>query len=178
MTTLNINGNNNDPYYRYKMPMLISTQAGGGNGCFTIIDNLCDVTESFNHPGSIVFKFMGNYLGANTTESKWSITGHYTNEKLIEILYHYIDSFVICPNCGIPELLPSVEGKKKNKKLILTCSACGKKSEKKANNKHEEKGVDMIIKYLDKNEWKIKKGTMVIQDPFPDDNFDPFTQLI
>ena len=68
--------------------------------------------------------------------------------------------------------------KKKNKKLILTCSACGKKSEKKANNKHEEKGVDMIIKYLDKNEWKIKKGTMVIQDPFPDDNFDPFTQLI
>ena len=59
MTTLNINGDNNDPYYRYKMPMLFSMKAGRGNGCFTILENLPDVTSAFNHPASIVLKFMG-----------------------------------------------------------------------------------------------------------------------
>ena len=174
MSTLNINGDSNDPFYRYKMPLLISQKAGRGNGCFTMIENLTDVTEAFNHPASIVLKYMGCVLGSNTTESKWSITGHYDNDKLIEILYQYIFSFVICPNCSIPELLPTVEGKKKNKKLILTCSACGKYEHKVHSCKEEEKGIDLIIKYLDTNEWTIKKGTMVEQL----DSFDPFTQLI
>ena len=123
MSTLNINGDENDPYYRYKMPRLFSLKAGKGNGCFTILENLPDVTKAFNHPASIVFKYMGSSLGSNTTESKWSITGHYTDEELIALLYQYINSFVICPHCGIPELMPSVEGKKKNKKLVLSCSS-------------------------------------------------------
>ena len=157
--------------------MLMSMKAGRGNGCFTIIENLPEVTEAFNHPASVVFKYMGSVLGSNTTESKWSITGHYTNDQLIEILYQYINSFVICSNCSIPELLPSVEGKKKNKKLIFTCSACGKTEQKKHTSKEEEKGMDLIIKYLDNNEWVIKKGLMVEQLD-KSDVFDPFTQMI
>lgn len=164
MTTLNINGDNNDPFYRYKMPRLISNKTGRGNGCHTHILNLEDVTESLNHPASIVLKFMGNVLGANTTESKWSIAGHYEEEELINVLYQYINSFVMCSKCNCPELLPSVEGKKKNKKLIMSCSACGNSCEMTGTSKEEVKGVDMIIKYIDKNEWKIKKGTMVLQD--------------
>jgi len=164
MTTLNINGDNNDPFYRYKMPILLANKTGRGNGCHTVLMNLEDVTESFNHPASVVFKFMGNVLGANTTESKWSINGHYEESELIDVLYQYIKSFVICPHCTIPELLPSIEGKKKNKKLIMTCSACGHSSEMTGKSKEETRGVDMIIKYLEKNKWKIKKGTMVLQD--------------
>ena len=173
MSTLNINGDNNDPYYRYKMPSLISVHAGRGNGCFTLVENLIDVTDSFNHPASIVFKYIGSVLGSNTTESKWSITGHHTNQKLIEIIYQYINSYVMCSNCNIPELLPSIEGKKKNKKLFLTCSACGKGQHKTHSCKEEEKGIDQIIKYLDNNEWTIKKGTMVEQS----DIFDPFSRV-
>ena len=164
MATLNINGNSNDPYYRYQMPRLVATKTGRGNGCHTIIENINDVTESFNHPGSVVFKFMGYSLGANTNENKWSINGHYSEEQLIEVLYQYINAFVLCPKCTIPELLPSVEGKKKNKKLIMTCSACGKSSEISSTAKDVSKGIDLIIKYLEKNEWKIKKGTMVLQN--------------
>jgi len=174
MSTLNINGDNNDAFYRYKMPMLYSMQAGRGNGCFTIIENLPDVSKALNHPPSIVLKYMGNYLAANATESKWTITGHYKNDELIEILYKYINSFVMCPNCNIPELIPSTEGKKKNKKLILSCSACGKSFQKSHSSKEEEKGIDLILKYLDNNEWTIAKGTIVEQD----DSFDPFSQLI
>ena len=179
MDTLNINGDNNDAFYRYKMPNLVSSKAGRGNGCYTIIENLSSVTESFNHPASIVLKFMGAVLGANTNENKWIITGHYNNDKLIEILYQYINMFVMCPNCNIPELLPNVEGKKKNKKLVMTCSACGKSETKIHSCKEEEKGIDMIIKYLDNNEWTIKKGTMVEQLEKESNNmFDPFSQLI
>ena len=173
MSTLNINGDNNDPFYRYKMPMLISMPAGRGNGCFTLLENLPDVTEAFNHPASIVFKYMGSVLGSNTTESKWSITGHHSNDRLIEVLYQYINSFVMCSNCNIPELLPTIEGKKKNKKLFLTCSACGKGQQKIHNCKEEEKGMDLIMKYLDNNEWSTKKGIMVEQS----NSFDPFSQV-
>ena len=164
MATLNINGDNNDPYYRYKMPILVTNKTGRGNGCHTILLNLEDVTESFNHPASVVFKYMGSALGANTNESKWSINGHYEDSELIDVLYQYIKAFVICPSCGIPELLPTVEGKKKNKRLTMSCSACGHSTEMKGNSKDEIRGIDMIIKYMDKNDWKIKKGTMVLQD--------------
>lgn len=178
MNTLNINGNNNDTSYRYKMPYLVSSNAGRGNGCYTIIENLSSVSESFNHPASIVLKFIGTVLGASTNENKCTITGHYSNDKLIEIIYQYINMFVICPNCNIPELIPNVEGKKKNRKLIMTCSACGNSGTKIHSCKEEEKGIDMIIKYLDFNEWVIKKGTMVEQLEKETDMFDPFNQLI
>ena len=170
MSTLNINGDNNDPFYRYKMPLLISRQAGRGNGCFTLIENLADVSKAINHPPNIVLKYMGSSLGANATESKSSITGHYSNEELIVILYQYINSFIMCPNCNIPELTPSYEGKKKNKKLILTCGACGNSVIKTHVSKDEEKGIDLILKYLENNEWTITKGTIVEKQ----DMFDPF----
>ena len=173
MSTLNINGDNNDPYYRYKMPLLVSRQAGRGNGCFTILENLPDVTKSLNTPHNIIFKYMGSVLGSNTTEKNMSITGHYSNEELITILYQYINSFVMCPNCNIPELSPSVEGKKKNKKLILTCSACGKSENKVHNGKEEEKGIDLIIKFLENNKWPVGKGLIV--DKL---DFDPFSDLM
>ena len=175
MSTLNINGDQNDPFYRYKMDKLTSSKAGRGNGCYTILDNLPNVTKAFNHPASIVFKYMGSVLGSNTTESKWSITGHYENDELINVLFQYISSFVICPNCSIPELIPSIEGKKKNKKLILTCSACGKSETKQHKSKDEAKGMDLIVKYLDNNTWKIAKGTMVEQSMHP---FDPFSDTL
>lgn len=175
MSTLNINGDSNDPFYRYKMPLLISRQAGRGNGCYTILENLPEVTKALNTPATIVFKFMGSVLGSNTTESKWSITGHYKSEELIDILYQYINSFVMCPNCNIPELMPSKEGKKKNTKLNLTCSACGNSEIKIFKNKEEEKGVDLILKFLENNDWPISKGIMVEQSL---DTFDPFSDLI
>ena len=103
------------------------------------------------------------------------ITGHYENDELINVLFQYISSFVICPNCSIPELIPSIEGKKKNKKLILTCSACGKSETKQHKSKDEAKGMDLIVKYLDNNTWKIAKGTMVEQSMQP---FDPFSDTL
>ena len=62
----------------------------------------------------------------------------------------------------------------KDKKLILTCSACGKSETKSHSCKEELKGIELILKHLENNVWVIKKGLMVEQK----DIFDPFTQTI
>lgn len=163
---LNINGDENDTHYRYKMPILETQFGGKGNGKFTIINNLDQVTESFNHPSCIVFKFIGYCLGSNINEEQLRITGHYTNDELINKLYRYIHSFVLCERCGIPEIIPNLVRIKKKKKIVMKCSACGSNYDYVPANKLDEKGLDLIVKYLEKNEWKIKRGTIV------ENNFD------
>lgn len=172
---LNINGDENDQFYRYKMPLLDSQIGGKGNGKFTIINNLDKVTEAFNHPSCIVFKFIGYCLGSNITEEQTRLTGHYSNDDLLNKLYRYINSFVLCESCGIPEIIPSLEGKKKKKKIVMKCSACGAQYDYIAANKLDEKGLDLIIKYLEREEWKIKRGTIVennlVNNPFEEIDF-------
>jgi translation initiation factor 5 len=164
MTTLNIN-NSDDPSYRYKMPIVTCQQQGGKiDGRSTILTNLNDVTTAFNTPSSIVLKFIGFKKGLRVNDSNNSITGHHTSNDIIDIIFQYIDKFVICPNCGIPELLPIVEGKKKKRKLFFKCSACCHTVEKNGKNNDENKGIDLILKYLENNDWKIKKGNMVLSN--------------
>lgn len=163
---LNINGDQNDEFYRYKMPKLQSHKGGSGNGCFTIIDNLKEVSQSFNHPESVLLKFIGYVLGANVNEKQQKITGHYSDDDLQGIIYRYIQSFVLCEKCEIPEILPYTEGSKKKKKLCMRCSACGKSYDYVPANKMDDKGKDLIMKYLSNNDWKVSKGSMVLQDDF------------
>ena len=44
-----------------------------------------------------------------------SLPGHHNVDEITDIIYQYIDKFVICPKCSIPELLPFVEGRRKEK---------------------------------------------------------------
>jgi hypothetical protein len=52
---LNINGKN-DLSYRYKMIPVKSTISGKGNGIFTIINNLDDVSSSLSQPSILLLK--------------------------------------------------------------------------------------------------------------------------
>jgi translation initiation factor 5 len=161
---MNIAKDNFDPYYRYKMPVLNSKIQGNK----TILLNLEDVSKSFNHPEEIVFKYFGNFLGTNINFKKKSLSGYYDKDQLIDILYKYIQVFVLCPKCSIPEFIPCLETKKKKIMLYGNCSACGYYAQIKGNNNIEEKTIDNIKKYLEKNEWKISKGNLVNEE------FDPF----
>ena len=59
MTTLNIN-KSDDPSYRYKMPIVSCQKLGGKiDGRSTVLTNFNDVTIAFNHPSSVVLKFIG-----------------------------------------------------------------------------------------------------------------------
>ena len=168
---LNINGKN-DSSYRYKMQPVKSTINGKGNGIFTMLMNLDEISNALNHPPILLLKFLSLSFGSISNEEKIFITGGYTDTQIQETLQIYINRFVICPACSIPETIPQLKKEsKKNILLELKCSACGKTSEVKCNNKNEEKTKDVIISFLNKNEWIIKnKGNMVINNELDDSN--------
>jgi len=170
---LNINGKN-DSSYRYKMIPVKSTINGKGNGIFTIINNLDDVSSSISQPSVLILKFLSSYFGSLANEEKKCITGSYTDSQIQDGIQLYINRFIICPSCNIPETIPQIrQESKKNIFLDVKCSACGKVSEIKCNNKLEEKGKDFIITYLSKNEWIVKnKGNMVLKTI--QDEYNPF----
>lgn len=159
--SININRESNDPFYRYKMPDVKVRQAGKGNGCYTFIDNIEDICKAINTPSIILLNYMARILGSSFNEKKMTITGHYTYEQILNVMYDYIDYFVLCHQCYIPELTPRIEGKKKKKQLFYSCSACGKEYDVYSDTKSLSKTIESIIKYYSINEYVPTKGTMV-----------------
>jgi len=159
---LNINGKN-DPSYRYKMNPIKSSISGKGNGISTLIHNLNEIGKSLNHPEILLLKFLSSYFGSIANEEKNCITGTYTDLQLQNAIQIYINRFVICPSCCIPETIPILRKEsKKNILLDLKCSACGKVSEIKCNNKAEDKIKELIVKHIEKYGWQITtKGNMI-----------------
>ena len=79
----------------------------------------------------------------------------------------------MCSVCEIPELIPVMEKKSKKKKILkLKCSACGNLMEPK-NDKISLKISEHIMKCLDRNEWKIRKGVIVNEEE--DETIDLFS---
>lgn len=160
---LNIN-NSDDLSYRYQMPKVSIKYAGNGNGKYTIINNMEEIAHAINSPPEIVYKFISFSCGSAYNEKDNSITGHHDNIQ--SIIFDYINNFVICSTCSIPELnyyLEKISAKKSN--LICRCSACGTINKLKNSNKINDKCIDTITKYLVKeNNWIKTSGTMVQQD--------------
>lgn len=156
---INVN-NSDDPNYRYKMPCVNIEMGGAGNGKFTIIKNINDIAECINTPPEIINKFISYVLGSAFNDKKNTITGQHNNIQ--DIVYQYINAFVICKTCNIPELtysLNKISSKKIN--LECRCSACGTIHSIISHNKIIDKCIDTIIKYLTKEgTWTISKGKM------------------
>lgn len=157
-----MNGNTSDSNYRYKLPTFNITVGGKGNGVYTIFNNIELVSKKIGHPTEVIMKYIASITGSNYIPDRSTITGNHKVETLTDIILEYIKYFVICPHCSIPETVPSVVGSKKNSELKLTCLACKNDSIVRNVNKHIDKGIDIIIKYLKSEKtWIISKGTMV-----------------
>jgi translation initiation factor 5 len=152
---ININ-NLDDPFYRYKMPEVNLKN----NNNKTIIINIEKISLYINTPCEILIKYISYILGTNYNNKDNSFNGLYNKDKIQEIIYDYINEFVICKNCNIPELLYSnIKISSKKTKLNSICSACGKIND----NFNDDKIIFLIINYLLKNnnEWIKNKGLMV-----------------
>lgn len=113
---LNIN-NQDDPFYRYKMPALQIKQQ---TNC-VIIENLAQVSTSLKRNQKMILKFFGIRLGTQVSDSKSSINGTFKAHELQEALQEFIQTYVLCPDCGNPE----TEFYLKKKTYKRTCKACG-----------------------------------------------------
>jgi len=161
---INMNGSD-DPSYRYKMPSFDIINGGNGNGRFTVLRNIEQISRAINHPVIVICKFIAGITGSNYIEARQELTGSHTISDLNKHIIQYIKNMVLCPKCNIPETIPSVYGTKKNAGIELTCSARTNKTPLVSNNKYADKGIDIIVKYLNaKNPWTITKGSIVMTE--------------
>lgn len=129
MSTINIAGLTpvEDPSYRYKMPRLVGKVEGRGNGIKTVLVNVTDLGASLNRDPQEVTKFFGCELGAQTTYAtdtdRAIVNGAHRDADLQDHLRKYIEHFVLCKNCRLPE----THYKIKDGLISQKCLACGSK---------------------------------------------------
>ncbi|KAF9162796.1 hypothetical protein DFQ26_003226 [Actinomortierella ambigua] len=136
MANLNIGGQSDDAFYRYKMPKLIHKVEGKGNGIKTVIPNMSDIARSLNRPPTYPTKFFGCELGAQVKcdekTDRYIVNGQHDADKLQQLLNGFIQRFVLCPACGNPETDILVD---KSSTIFMYCNACGVRS--KGDNIHK-----------------------------------------
>ncbi|GBE63057.1 eukaryotic translation initiation factor [Babesia ovata] len=127
MSLVNIPRYCEDPNYRYKMPRLQSRIEGRGNGIKTNISNMGDIARALKRPPTYATKFFGCELGAMSkfeeSEEKALINGAHTERALTQILDKFIEMYVLCAECHLPEIEVLV----KKGILCSRCNACGHK---------------------------------------------------
>ena len=138
-----------DSHYRYKMPGVFTKIEGSGNGTKTVIPNLDDVARSLDRDSVEMCKFFGIELGAQARygvrDGRAVINGIHDTGAIQELVYKYIDMFVLCPECGNPETSYAIKNSIRKK-----CNACGR-----------SKRIDMTHKLCShikkKNDCELKK---------------------
>ena len=130
MATMNIAGMTpvEDPSYRYKMPRVLAKVEGRGNGIKTLLVNVNDIGLSLNREAPEITKFFGCELGSQTTftaeTDRAIVNGAHTAQDLQNHLSRYIENFVLCTNCRLPE----THYKIKAGQISQNCLACGHKA--------------------------------------------------
>ena len=119
----------NDPAYRYKMPSIQTKFEGRGNGSKTFIVNCQNLADMLHRTPGTLTKFFANELG---TISTWDgqrsiVNGHHQANVFPALVDKFIDLFVLCPNCLLPETHLSVQARK-NGNIYHKCAACGEKT--------------------------------------------------
>ena len=73
----------------------------------SVIPNMGDISESLNRPAMLPTKFFGCELGAQTRyteeDDRAIVNGAHTAGVLQGLLNVFIDKFVLCPKCRLPE---------------------------------------------------------------------------
>jgi translation initiation factor 5 len=86
-----------------------------------------DIATSLNRDPSEITKFFGFELGAQTTmnvdEDRYIVNGAHSMNDLQQLVHKYIELFVLCKNCHLPETHYKIKGGGISQK----CVACGSK---------------------------------------------------
>ena len=126
MSLINVQRDNPDPFYRYKMERIQTKIEGKGNGIKTVVVNLSSVAQSLARPGAYLIKYFGFELGAQTNidpaDDRWIINGAHEASKLQELLDGFIKNFVLCKPCKNPETVVNIS----DGQITLDCKACGR----------------------------------------------------
>jgi translation initiation factor 5 len=145
----NIGRDDTDSSYRYKMPALITKIEGRGNGIKTVILNIVEVSKALHIHPSYPTKYFGIELGAQSKfqTDRAILNGAHEVKDLHKLLDKFIQSFVLCPKCSLPEIKMIVK-----KEIKIDCASCGYHSVLKS----QPKLISYILKNSDKKKNKEK----------------------
>lgn len=127
MALLNIGaGHQDDAFYRYKMPRLVTKIEGRGNGIKTNLVNMVDVAKALARPPAYTTKYFGCELGAQSKFDEKTgtsiVNGAHDTSKLAGLLENFIKKYVQCYGCSNPETEITIT---KSQLITLKCAACG-----------------------------------------------------
>ena len=132
-----------DPCYIYKMRKMILHQQ---RRCLvkTNISNIEDLAVDLRVPSKSILKFMCAELEVHC-EGTSILNGLHSYNILLETLDKFINMYILCPNCNLPEIKHFVQVKD----LMSKCNACGKTNSH--NGKHKS-GKALIIHFKQEGE--------------------------
>ncbi|AFM98657.1 translation initiation factor IF-2 subunit beta [Encephalitozoon hellem ATCC 50504] len=143
---IDISRTNNDLYYRYKMPKAVIKVEGKAGNTRTVIVNLEEIGSSLKRSPLYILKFMSYELATRIDAGKgrYAVNGRYECSRIQDLIYDFIDGFVMCSFCNNPETFYVNNGG-----LFMECLACGKRSGVKAS-----KLSGTILKDVEKNSFE------------------------
>lgn len=118
---VNIPRSVDDDFYRYNMPELIIMTEG--SGAKTILVNLNEVAKALHCDPLLILKFFGIIIGTNIMykNNKYIMCGTVTHDTLIHHLDDFIEKYILCSTCNLPEIIML----KTTIKIKKSCMACG-----------------------------------------------------
>ena len=95
-------------------------------GMRTIIHNFKEVADALNRDPRHLLKFLTGEMATAATvqESRVIFQGKFSQETFGRLIQRYIESFVTCPVCKLPD----TKIVKEKRLSFLICEACGAKS--------------------------------------------------
>jgi translation initiation factor 2 beta subunit (eIF-2beta)/eIF-5 len=172
MKLINITGRKAvvDDAYRYKMPEVICSTEGSGNGIKTAFINYKIISDHLQRPADELCKFMEYNLHtqAEETYDRLLINGSFSRDQLQACVHDYIEIFVLCKRCRLPEIVYRY----KKKDLMYKCRSCG----------HRDIIIDKLSKFIVKHHCKTPRDKKKIkkadkQEEDDDDDVVWFTDL-
>ncbi|ARF10246.1 translation initiation factor 2 subunit beta [Hokovirus HKV1] len=132
--------NNDDPFYRYKREKIILKS----ESYRTVLVNLNNISNAIERNSETLATFIKYKLNINIVEKQnvWYTSSKITVDDIENAIEEFINYFVLCPTCKIPET--NLITKKKD--IELSCRACSKTNTTKNDKKHVIKFSDYILK--------------------------------
>ncbi len=96
-------------------------------GHLTVYENFPETVDAMDRDPNHVFKYLQNELGTSghiDEAGRARLTGEFDARRIGETIDGYVEAFVRCPECGLPDT--SLEREKGA--LMLQCDACGARS--------------------------------------------------
>lgn len=112
-----------DPFYRYTMPQLIVSYEKHG----TRIKNFKKVCSAIKRNEEYLIEYLKKNLGTKIKFDQETILINtvITVENLNDLLQDFIERYVLCTTCGLPETDIQILIKGEKSRLQYSCRACG-----------------------------------------------------